>query len=78
MLLAALGCTAAYSQNTGNSGYNTIGQDLNTITTVNESYFDTSFCFEKTCNFRTTSPFATERIVSVNDNLVESSSVNFR
>ena len=34
MLLAALGCTAAYSQNTGNSGYNTIGQDLNTITTA--------------------------------------------
>ena len=34
MLLAALGCTAAYSQNTNNSGYNPIGQDLNTITTA--------------------------------------------
>ena len=34
MLLAALGCTVAYSQNTDNSGYNTIGQDLNTITTA--------------------------------------------
>ena len=34
MLLAALGCTVAYSQNTNNTGYNTIGQDLNTITTA--------------------------------------------
>ncbi len=34
MLLVALGCTAAYSQNTSNSGYNPIGQDLNTITTA--------------------------------------------